>query len=460
VQFRENFEQRSKILLETTLETFLAGLDNAMMLGNQKNVQHIVDKVSLSKSVDHIRIFDDLGNIMYSTDTSEVGKEMEIVAPHHLQEPLDQKRIFLIKSEDIYSVTIPVENKPSCQACHGEKSSIAYLDIDTDLTQAEVNFYTGSIHVLFLAIAIIIVLFFGFYFLFNHFINRPLTKFITALEEVERGNLSLQIPVKKQDEFGVLGRHFNRMVSKIRESQETIEELHSEQLRRADKLVTLGELAAEMAHEINNPAGIIMSRADYLKIEAFKDQGMLKYSEDFDVIIDQITKVSKITSNILKYGKKLPKEFHTFDLVKVVKESLSILEPRIIKKKINLTKQIDSDTCEIYGDSQQIEQVVINLVNNAIEALQDLRELTIGIQGNQNECKFWVKDSGEGIAEEALEQIYSPFFTTKPPEMGTGLGLYIVRNICKNHNAEISCESTLGKGTTFTITFKKMNTQL
>jgi signal transduction histidine kinase len=365
----------------------------------------------------------------------------------------------LIKSEDIYSITVPVENKPSCQACHGQKSSIAYLDIDTDLTRAEVNFYTGSVHIIFLALAIIIVLFFGFYFLFNHFINQPLAKFITALDEVEKGNLSLQLPVKKHDEFGVLGRHFNRMVTNLRKSQETIEELHSEQLRRADKLVTLGELAAEMAHEINNPAGIIMSRGDYLKIEALKDPGLVEYSEDLEVIINQINKVSKITSNILKYGKKFPKKFQTFDLGKLVKESLSILEPRFIKKNITLITQIESKFCEIYGDPQQIEQVVINLVNNAIEALQDPRELTIGILANQNECKFWVKDTGQGIEQEAMEQIYSPFFTTKLPEMGTGLGLYIVRNICKNHNADISCESTLGNGTTFTITFKKKNTQ-
>jgi signal transduction histidine kinase len=453
-QFRENFEQRSKVMLETTLDTFMFGLENIMMQGERKDVQHIVEKVSLSRGVAHIRVLSKSGSILYSTDMMEIGYKMSVIAPNHIQGSLDQKRIFLLKGENIYSATLPIENKPQCQNCHDAKSFIAYLDIDTDLTQAEINFYTGSIHIIFLAIVVILVLFFGIYFLFNHFINKRLSKFITAFDEVESGNLSVQLPVKNQDEFGVLEGHFNQMVTKLHSSHDTIEEMHSEQLRRADKLVTLGELTAEMAHEINNPAGIIMSRADYLQMESQNNEEVQKYTEDLNVILDQTEKISKITANILKYGRKLPREFGPFDLLHCVENCLNMLEPRLKKKKITLIKHFDQNTCNMVGDPQQIEQVLINLINNAIDAMEELGELTVLVgRKSTNDCRLVVKDTGSGIDEHSLYQIFSPFYTTKSPERGTGLGLYIVRNICNNHGATIDCQSSLKEGTTFTITF-------
>jgi len=461
IQFRENFKQRSVMLLDATLDIFYTGLDHSMMHSHDKDVQHIIEQISSSKIIDHIRVFNEPGVILYSSDSSEVGRNMRKTAPNHLKGSLDKRSIFRMEDRNIYSTILPIENKPSCQKCHDEMPNIAYLDLDTDFTRAEINFYTGSIHIIFLAIAVIIVLFFGFYFLFNHFINKRLANFIAALDEVEDGNLSVHIPIKKEDEFGMLEGHFNRMVENLHQSHDKIDELHSEQLQRADKLVTLGELAAEMAHEINNPAGIIMSRADYLQIESQKNPGGQKYVEDLEVILNQINKISKITGNILKYSRKLPREFRPFDLVQSVENSLSMLEPRMKKKGIKMTKKFDTDTCNLVGDPQQIEQVLINLINNAIDAMQDSGELTVNIGRNdENDCQLLVMDTGEGIGEHSLEHIFSPFYTTKSPERGTGLGLYIVRNICKNHGADIDCRSTVGKGTVFTITFNKNSVQL
>ena len=454
MQFRENFSQRSKVMLEITLDTFLAGLDDAMMLGEQKRIQHIIEKVSLIESVEHLRVFDMSGNIHFSTDTNEVGKEMKIVAPHHVREPLDQKKVFMLRDQDIYSVTVPIENKPECQNCHGDQPIIAYLDIDTDLTRAEINFYTGSVHIIFLAIAIIIILFFGFYFLFNFFINRPLGSFKRALKEVRNGNLNTRLPAKKEDEIGILEDHFNHMVTNLRESKEKIDELHFEDLQRADKLVTLGELAAEMAHEINNPAGIIMSRADYMQMDSKNDSRLKNYSEDLDVIINQVRKISTITSSILKYSKKLPEDYSRIDLKEVCEESLKILAPRITKNGIIVKKEYDSKNTMIQGDATQMEQVITNIINNALDAMDNDGVLTIGIKDLDNDrISCFIRDSGYGMEKTIREQIFSPFFTTKSADTGTGLGLYIVKNICKNHNVEIKCESEAGKGTVFNLLF-------
>jgi signal transduction histidine kinase len=455
MQLRENFDQRSKIMLESTIDVVNNCLINAMRQGLQKNIQTILDNISKNESVDHIRLLKKDGQITYSSNHKEIGQNIGDIDPNHtdIKNPI-RTGISIIGEERIYSLTRPIMNATECQQCHGSDPVIAYLDVDTNLTQAERFFHTGSLHMIFLAIAIILVLFFGFYYLFNFFINRPLSRFKTALDNVEKGNLDVRLPAKKPDEIGTLESHFNHMVLNLKESKQKIDELHFEQLQRADKLVTLGELAAEMAHEINNPAGIVMSRTDFIQMDSEKYPQLKKYDQDFNVIINQISKISKITGNILKYSKKLPKQFQLANLEQICEETLNILGPRLAKKKITIEKNYQSDLPEILGDSTQLEQVFTNLVNNAIDAMEIEGTLKIRLQNVDSERILWsIKDNGAGMDAGVRDLIFSPFFTTKTAEKGTGLGLYIVKNIIKNHNAEILCDSHPGQGTTFTIIF-------
>lgn len=454
-QFRENFEQRSKLMINTTFDVVLRVMYDKMMSSDKKDVQDIISEISKNKSVDNIRVFNEIGTILYATSEDEVGKSMNEIAAHHMDDiNFDGTNISRLTSQGVFSATEPINNKPQCQQCHGDEEILAYLDIDTNLTQAEKYFYTGSTHFIFLAILIIIVLFIIFYAVFNHLINKPLLRFNEAMDMVEDGDLDARLPAKKKDDIGKIEDHFNRMVKKLQITQNQIEELHFEKLRHADKLVTLGELAAEMAHEVNNPAAIIMSRADYLQMESSNNSNLNKYDDDLDVILKQIDRVSKITGNILKYSKKLPKNFQEIDLIQIIDESLSILEPRIRKKNIGLTKTYGINKALIKGDSTQLEQVLTNLVNNAIDAMDEKGKLVIRLRKNEaQKIQLIISDNGEGIDEHNLEKIFTPFFTTKTGNKGTGLGLYIVRNICKNHNADIVCESKKGYGTSFIITF-------
>ena len=456
-QFRENFEQRSRIMLETTMDLVNSDVVDVMLKDDHTRVQHIIDKISLNKSIKHIRFFNDEGSIRFATDQSEIGKNIDVVEEGHVQfDQVDHKVVNLLENKKVYSSTRPIENQPECYSCHGTKPVIAYLDIDIHLTRAERNFYTGSFHVIFLGIAIVLILFLGFYFIFNVFIKKPLDRMKGALNQVDQGDLSARLPASKEDEIGILERQFNTMVSNLQTSKQKIEEFHFEQLQRADKLVTLGELAAEMAHEINNPAGIVMSRADYMQIQSEEDRPLKKYHDDLQVIINQINKISRITGNILKYSKKLPRQFHTINLQQVVDESLTVLEPRLQKKNIQIIKKFNTSNCLVSGDAQQLEQVLTNLVNNAIDAMPKGGTISIQIdRDNQQNLDLKITDTGTGIARDSLEQIFTPFYTTKPPDKGTGLGLYIVKNICKNHSAEITCSSQPGLGTTFTITFRR-----
>jgi len=165
-QFGANFEQRSIVMLESTLDVVNSCVLNAMYLGRHNDVQQIVNNIGLNRAVDHIRIINPAGNITQSSDSGEIGMNINKISPGHLSmNSSGEENIKFLRPERVYSVTRAILNDIYCQSCHGTDPVIAYLDVDTDLTQAERYFYTGSTHMIFLAIAIVIMLSLRFYIL-------------------------------------------------------------------------------------------------------------------------------------------------------------------------------------------------------------------------------------------------------------------------------------------------------
>ncbi len=457
-QFRANFHQRSVEMLNTSLDIMHFALNNEMMRGFQKDVQHIVYQISQKKNIEHIRIFDRTGLIRQSSTPDEIGKYLQVISPRHIEIGLDgipKRKIALNENNGFYVAFEPIFNEPNCMPCHGKEDVIGFIDVDTELTHAETSFYTGSTHFLFLSISTTVILIIGLYLIFNFNINKPINKFLVAVDNVERGDLNYRMEAEKLNEFGTLERHFNKMVSELKSSREKIEEFHFEQLRHADRLATLGEMTAQVAHEINNHIGIVMSRADYLQLESSTHQQLDKYAGDIDVILKQIEKISMITKNILRHSKKPSKEFTNISLKLAVEDALIVFDPILHKRDIKITKILDVAGDTIFGDKNQVEQVIVNLINNSIDAIEKVGEIKIELFNEENFVNLSIKDNGCGISDEQMDQVFSPFYSTKPAEKGTGLGLYIIRNILKNHKAEISLQSEVGKGTEFILKFPK-----
>lgn len=457
-QFEKNYYQRSELLLNTTMRTIKYGLTSAMMLGEQKNIPNIIDTLSVYANIRRIRIYNLSGKIKYSTVSSEVNKNIADVAPHHVDNFLPDNKIFRIDDEKrIYSLSEPLLNSELCRTCHKEKDVIAYLDIDSELTEAENLFRAGTTKIVYAAIIVLIVLVLGFYLIFHTFIHNPLRKIVSGLNEIQTGNLDIKLKENRKDEMGTVNRHFNNMVSKLKSSKVQIEELHFEQLQRADRLKTLGELTSQMAHEINNHIGVIMTRADYLQLESGKEPLLNKYIKDFEVIFKQTEKLSSITYNILKHSKKSPKKFIVVDLCHSIDNILLMIHPTCKKSNINCFKTTNLKEALIYADPLQIEQVLINLVSNSIDAVGENGQIEISLKKqNEDELKLSVEDNGCGIGKDKIDHIFSPFFTTKSTTKGTGLGLYITKNICNTHNIDISCTSKVAVGTNFTLKIKNI----
>ena len=457
-QFQNNFEQRSEVLLDISLDMLMYSINTSMLQGQHKDVQKIVDNIVSNENIHHLRLFSKEGKILYSSEPNEKGKNIFTAAEGHVDSNFSstQKRIIhLIDDKHAFSAIEPIKNNEACQSCHGSTDVIAYVDVDSHLTSAEKNFFTGSVHFVYLGFAILIVLVVGFFFIFNYFISHPLRNFIDALEKVEEGDLKVELPISREDEFGLLNSHFNRMVTELSSSLHQIDEMHAEQLRRADKMVTIGEISAEMAHDINNHSAVIMARADYLQMKSESNKNINECSEDLQVILDHVEKISNTTGSILKHSKKLSKEFIDLNILKSIEETLQNLSPLLNKKEILITKNFETQNVNVFANPEQIEQVLMNLINNAIDAMDKNGNLEISVKSlNDEEIELSIKDNGEGIDAGTIDKIFSPFYTTKAGDKGTGLGLYIVKNICKNHNAEIECKSKVNVGTTFLITFQ------
>ncbi len=454
-QLQENFEQRNEYMIKGTVDLIENGINYAMMQGFQKNVPHILEKIALNPNIVRIRIFKENGFITHSSDSTDINKNMNLAAKEHIYKfKQNQYKVTKILSEGVYSIVIPIENKHECRACHNDRTNIAYLDIDSDLTKAEVKFYTGITHMIFMGFAILILLTFCLYVLFMNLINNPLSKFINVIDKVAGGNLNFRVDYTREDEIGYLTKSFNNMITELKKSKEKIEELHYAELYRADKLITVGELAAEMAHEINNHSAIVVSRIDYLNMKFDNDPNFEPYKNDMIVIQNRLQNISKITGNILKHSKKIKTEFTIIDLEKVVNDTILLFEFLTKKRNIKIEKVINTVNKFIKGDGVQIEQAVTNLIKNAVDASYNDSKIIVTIFENGNSICLEIKDFGIGIDEYALGNIFNPFYTTKSADKGTGLGLYIVKNICKNHNAEIICESKINEYTIFTIIFR------
>lgn len=454
-QLRNNFNDRSIIMLDTTSEIVRYGLKAAMMTGHPEDLRDVIKALSMKEGVYQIRIIDRTGKIRYTSNEDELNEDISLLSPYDFDfRSIDDKVISLGPNNEKYSSIEPIKNEKMCQTCHKEKDTIAYLDINTNLTLAESAFYTGFEHMLYLGWAVIIILSIGLYVIFNRFINNPLNKLVHALNDVEKGYLNVKLAAEHNDEIGTVFQHFNAMTSNLKSSREKIDQMHMSELQRLGRLTTLGELTAQTAHEINNHIAIIMARADYLNLESKKVIGLRKYDEDFKVLQEQISKISYITGNILKYSRKQKSDKKSVNLASIIRDSSTLYSLLLENRKIELLVDISTTHPTIVADSVQMSQVLANLINNAADAIGSGGKIKLSLYNDsENKLVLIVEDDGPGIDKEIADEIFSPFFTTKNSKTNTGLGLYIVKKICDNHNAMITYSSESGKYTRFKIIF-------
>lgn len=223
-----------------------------------------------------------------------------------------------------------------------------------------------------------------------------------------------------------------------------------EQLRHADRLATIGKLAAGIAHELNEPIGNILGFAQLLKKGAgIRGQAL----SDLEKIINASLYSRDIIRQLLIFARMMPVKMISVDMNSIVIDAVSFLETRCKKEGIKIVKKLSANLAAVKADPSQITQIIVNLVVNAIDAMPGGGKLLIESFGDKNKVSLAVQDNGIGMTEEVKKQIYLPFFTTKEVGQGTGLGLSVVHGIIESHKGNIEVFSEKGKGSRFVVTF-------
>jgi signal transduction histidine kinase len=267
----------------------------------------------------------------------------------------------------------------------------------------------------------------------------------------------LSKPVMFEHLLGKVTQAHNKIIAE-RQNKEAAEYKAriQQQMIATERLAALGTLAAGVAHEINNPLAIINESAGYLSLLLKKEElAQMPHREAFEKALlkieNSVKRARNITHQLLGTVRKSNALLAEVDLAELVNETIRLFHKKIKDRKIEVIQDKTKELKPIWTDPDQLRQVLINLLSNAIHAIPDQGGITIQIEATASGAAISVNDSGTGIPKERLEKIFEPFFSTKPPGEGTGLGLFVTREIVEKLGGTISVESRVGDGSRFTL---------
>ena len=307
-----------------------------------------------------------------------------------------------------------------------------------DPERHEVLILAGAGAVLICAVSIIVL---------AYLIQRPMVELQEKVELISEGNLDVSVSFsRRNDEIGDLGRNFNHMMQQLRESRKEIETMHRTQMSRAEHLATLGELATGLAHEIRNPLAGIAGVIEIIGRDLPATSPARAMVKDVRLEINQI---NRILTDLLETARPHPPQMMRSNLNTTVEHAVMLARQQVLSQPIKIELQQAPDLAEVEHDSDQIHQVILNLLLNAVQASEGAGTVRVEI-GSRDDCAIvTVSDTGRGIPEQHLSQIFRPFFTTRGN--GTGLGLSLVRRIVDEHHGRINVTSVVGKGSKFEV---------
>jgi two-component system NtrC family sensor kinase len=278
----------------------------------------------------------------------------------------------------------------------------------------------------------------------------PVQKLASASKELAKGNLDIRVQKTSDDELGELADGFNTMAYAMRERDEQLKEFTRKKFMESERLALVGQLAANVAHELNNPLQGIVTYS-HLLLE--KNIGDEVSNQNIQKIVIQANRARDIIRGLLDFSRQRKPEKTSGNINSVIHEGISFVENQALFQNIDIVLNLDEHIPNVVIDSSQIVRVFINLIVNAAEAMEGNGRLTISSSVNTDKkyVEIEVTDTGPGIPEQNLEKLFDPFFTTKETGHGVGLGLAISYGIIKEHRGSISVETEVGEGTTFTI---------
>jgi len=446
----EHSLEDNALIIANTIER---GLANAMISGKSKEVQSILEAVGAYHNIQEVKIFSPNGVVLKSSQRWKMGKRVDpLVEKWFLSEEF--KKPIKRKNEGIFTVLFPIENEERCFRCHGTKVKLnGVLAVDVTMSHAQKELDEYSKTMFFWAVGITAILAVSLSLFLTRFVSDPIQELITTMERAERG-LEARVEVKSSDDIGRLGEAFNSLLTKLERARRRVEQYHYEQMKRADRLASIGEMAAGIAHEIKNPlAGIAGVIQVLKKDQAVGDQKRVVLDE----VLSQVERMDKAVRNLLSFARPPEPKMTLVDINELISKLLDFLAPQFTKNSIAAERRLSPGLPLLTLDPDLMQQALINIALNAIQAMPEGGKFTVETivtkpgRENSGSVEIVFVDTGKGIPSENLRRIFNPFFTTR--QQGTGLGLSITQRIIEQHGGEINVMSSSGRGASFSIIF-------
>lgn len=488
-----NINNLQRLLITNTVRDLdnLAGAiirmtKHEMLLDNRRLVYQMINEVAKRPGIERIRMINPDQVIVHSTVVKEIGTPLDQREVRYVPDqkaaapfnrlPLEERNRFftLPDGKQVMRLAKAVKNEPNCStaACHAHKSSETVLGVvdiivSLDLLKADLASYRNR--VILLTVLLIILLGASLTFFTLHLVNRPVNELLRHTSRLAKGQLDCEMVPTSNDELGELMRAFQLMTNNLRQARNELEdwgrtleekvEERSEALQRmqmqlvhTEKLASLGELVAGIAHEINNPLSGILIFSSLVTKDKRLDPSLQK---DMETISNEAQRCAGIVKGLLEFARDSQPKMITCDINQILIDSLRLLECQSVFQNVVILRQLGNNLSPIMADQNQLKQVFINILINAGQAMQDLKRGELRISTRTDETTgdgilITIKDSGQGVPEDQLNKLFDPFFTTKGTG-GTGLGLSVSYGIIQAHGGTIKVDSAVGVGTTFTI---------
>lgn len=458
---------------------------HGMLLNRKEDVHQIIHTLGSEPGFVGISVYNKDGETIFSTDSTAVGTKVDLAAEacnicHASGEPLvsvptnTRMRVYSSNGQHVLGLINPIRNEQACSeaACHAHPSDQKVLGVlDVKMSLAEVDRQVAGVRGRLIASSLLIALLtagLSGVFIYR-VLRRPILRLERGMMKLSKGDLDATIAVSSNHELGDLAVSFNRMASDLKRARSeidrwthTLEERvkqKADELQRAqsqvvhmEKMASLGKLSASVAHEINNPLFGILTYSKLGLRELEEDNcNPKKLQEYLEIVQRESSRCGDIVRNLLQFARNTPGERAENHLNTLVEQVIALLAHHFDMRQVEVNQDLCLSDDRVVCDGRQIQQALIAPCINAVEAMPEGGTLTIRTEGNAEEVRVDIRDTGRGMDKETMAHVFEPFYTTKESEGGLGLGLSVVYGIVRRHGGHVDIESQPGEGTVMTI---------